>query len=129
MADKLKEGIDLMTALAQAKQNWGKLPTEGYTFDEKYEDFNDYYGNKEPITRSERGFNVSVGNDYPLYDYFTKNLGALRKRYQGGEDYRKILKELHSKANWKDEFNPMNIRKEYFERLLNDPEWNEKIYG
>lgn len=123
MSQVYKNPVDLMTALSDAKKGWGTLPTEGYQFDEKYEDFNDYYGNEEPITRSERGFNISVGNDRPLYEHFTKNLQSLRDRYKGGEDYRNILKELHSKAQWKDEFNPNNIRKEYFERLLNDPEW------
>ena len=123
MANVYKNPVDLMEALSAEKSKWGKLPTEGYNFTEKYDNYNDYYGNDEPITASERGFNVSVGNDAPVYDYFTKNLQALRDRYAKGEDYRNLLKELHSKAQWKDNFNPNNIRKEYFERLLNDPEW------
>ena len=115
---------DLIKELVDAKAGWNPLPTENYKFDEIYEDYNDYYGGGEPITASERGFNLSVGNDRPVYDYFTQNLPRLRERYQGGEDYQNILKELHSKAQWKDNFNPKNIRKEYFERLLNDPEWD-----
>ena len=114
---------DLIKELSEQKSKWGVLPTEGYNFDEKYEDYNDYYGDGSPITASERGFNLSVGNDYPLYTYFTSNLPKLRERYQGGEDYQNILNELHSKAEYKDNFNPKNIRREYFERLLNDPEW------
>lgn len=124
MAQVYKSPIDLMQRISDARAKWGKLPTENYKLTEKYEDYNDYYGNDEPITRSERGFNVSVGNDRPVYDYFTQNLPSLRDRYAKGEDYQNILKELHSKAQWKDEFDPANIRKEYFERLLNDPEWN-----
>lgn len=119
-----KNANDLISALTDAKSKWGRLPQEGYTFDEKYEDYNDYYGNGEPITASERGFNLSVGNDYPVYSHFTKNLQKLRDRYSKGEDYKNLINELHSKAQWKDNFNPANIRKEYFERLLNDPEWN-----
>ena len=115
--------LDLIKQLSNEKSKWGHLPTEGYLFDEKYEDFNDYYGNGDPITASERGFNISVGNDRPVYEYFTGNLPSLRKRYAEGEDYMNLINELHSKAQWKDEFNPKNIRREYFERLLNDPEW------
>ncbi len=126
MSKIYKNPDDLMTKLVEEKKRWNPLPTEGYQFDEKYEDFNDYYGEGEPITASERGFNVSVGNDFPVYDYFTKNLSSLRDRYAKGEDYRNLINELHSKAQWKDNFNPKNIRKEYFERLLNDPEWNNK---
>lgn len=126
MSEIYKNPDDLMKALSDAKSKWGKLPTNNYQFDEKYEDFNDYYGNGEPITASERGLNVSVGNDYPIYEHFTKNLANLRKRMEAGEDYRKILKELHSKAQWPDNFNPKNIRKEYFLRMLNDPEWDNK---
>ncbi len=123
MSKIYKNPNDLMKKLADVKASWKPLPTDGYAFDEKYENFNDYYGNDEPITKSERGFNVSVGNDRPVYDYFTQNLPTLRQRYADGEDYMKILNELHSKAQWKDEFNPKNVRREYFERLLNDPEW------
>lgn len=118
-----KNPLDLMSALTQEKSKWKALPTEGYNFNENYEDFNDYYGNGEPITASERNFNLSVGNDEPMYRYFTSNLPKLRERYAGGEDYMNILKELHGKARWKDNFNPANVRKEYFERVLNDPEW------
>ena len=115
--------LDLIKNLTDAKSKWGVLPTEGYAFDEPYDKYNDYYGNDEPITASERGFNLSVNNDYPVYKYFTKNLPALRQRYASGEDYMNLINELHSKAQWKDNFNPKNIRREYFERLLNDPKW------
>lgn len=124
MSQIYKNPNDLIAALEDEQKRWEKMPTEGYKFDEKYEDFNDYYGHGEPITASERGFNISVGNDQPVYEHFTKNLPALRERIQKGEDYRNIINELHSKAQWPDEFNPKNIRREYFLRMLNDPEWN-----
>ena len=117
-----KSPVDLMNAITKAKEGWGTLPTENYKFDEKYENYNDYYGNDEPITRSEREFNLAASNDYPMYQHFVKNFPTYRKRIEGGEDYRNIINELHGKSETKS-FNPKNIRKEYFMRLLNDPEW------
>jgi len=89
------------------------------------DDYNDFYGDGEKITRSERNFNIAVGNDYPVYQHFVKNLPSYRERMAKGEDYRNIINELYGKRTY-DDYNPRNIRREYLARMLANDEWLDK---
>ena len=122
MAKIYKSPVDMANSL---NSKWSPFPKEGYNLTEKLEDYNDYYGGGEPITHSERKFNLALSNDQPVYEHFTKNLPALRERFKSGEDYQNILGELRDKGTWsKGEYDPLNIRKEYLQRILEDEEWN-----
>lgn len=134
MAQTFKNPMDMAELIAKpqtdyvpvtrANGGWSnKLTGEGYNLKEPYEDYNDYYGGNDKITRSEREFNLAVGNDYPVYDLFYKNRQNYRDRFRSGEDYQNILKELQKVGTWsKNDYDPRNIRKEYFQRMLDDEE-------
>ena len=74
--EKAKSPIQLAQKIGAGWSN--PFPAEGYNLTEKLEDYNDYYGGGEPITRSERELNLAIGNDYPVYENFNKNLPQLR---------------------------------------------------
>lgn len=81
---------------------------------EKRENYNDYYGAKY---RSERGFNVALGNDQRMYEYFNKNHKRLAKEVE--KNPRKVASELRRNSTWGyGEFNPRNMRKGYIRKVV-----------
>lgn len=81
---------------------------------EKRYDYNDYYGAKYP---SERGFNVSLGNDTRMYKYFVKNHNRLAKEVE--KNPRKVATELRNNSTWGyGEFNPRFMRKGYIRKVV-----------
>lgn len=120
MADNnFGKGVDELVEQAQKSRFGAKMPTP--ELEEKYETYNDYFADDEPITHSEREFNLATGNDKPVYEHLYKNKKNYMDRLAKGEDYGKMLGELKNLGTWskgEDSWNPKNVRKEYFERLL-----------
>lgn len=81
---------------------------------EKREDYNDYYGAKYP---SERGFNVALGNDRRMYEYFNRHHKRLAKEVE--KNPRKVASELRRNSTWGyGEFNPRYMRKGYIRKVV-----------
>jgi len=115
--DKLRDGIN---KIVKSSRYGTMLPN--VKLEEAYDDYNDYFANGEPITHSEREFNLATSNDRPLYEHLRANRPALRDRINKGEDYAKVLNELRRISKY-DGWNPRNVRKDYLMRILNDDEW------
>lgn len=119
----LRDGIDKVVKEARQSKFGDLLPVEGYKLSEPYDTYNDYFADDEPITHSEREFNLATSNDRNIYDYVRGNRKALYDRLQKGEDYQRMLNEIRGKADYYKSWNPKNIRKEYLMRVLGDEGW------
>ena len=117
--NNFKAGVDELVKDAIKSRFGAKMPTP--KLEEEYESYNDYFADDEPITHSERELNVATGNDYPVYEHLYKNRKNYADRLAKGEDYMNMLGELKKLGTWSrgnDSWNPKNVRREYFERLL-----------
>ena len=73
----LRDGIDKVVKEAKRSKFGDLLPVEGYKLTEPYDSYNDYFADDEPITHSEREFNLATLNDRNIYDYVRGNRKAL----------------------------------------------------
>ena len=108
------KSVDELVEQAKMSKFGAKMPTP--KLEEGYESYNDYFADDEPITHSERELSLATANDQPVYEHLYKNRQNYKDRLAKGEDYMNLLGELKKLGTMS--WNPKNVRKEYFERLL-----------